>query len=271
MPADGWLNDADMKREPRDQTKNSVQYRLSLGLLTVAILCTSVPVFAATASADAAHGHVSHATVPRGLDLSRSSEFDFDPPEAGSYTLPTIKNAADGRVLNTSGDRKSLKSLLGGKINLLSFIYTRCTDTQGCPLATSVLYEISDASEFDPVLAKNLRMISLSFDPGHDTPEVMAGYRGDAASHQANRAEWIDLTTASESDLKPILKAYDQIVRRRMDSSGAPNDVLGHQLRAYLIDRNGKIRNIYGLGFLDPRLLVTDVYTLLMEEGTVKP
>ena len=34
------------------------------------------------------------------------------------------------------------------------------------------------------------------------------------------------------------------------------------------IDRDGKIRNIYGLGLIDPRLLMTDVETLLMTEGT---
>jgi len=239
-------------------------------------LCVLLSIFSVTNSVKAAnpsHGHQSHTThkAPKGLDFSRTEEFNFDPPSAGSYKLPSIKPAADGKVLNTRGETKSLKALLGGKISLLSFIYTRCTDAQGCPLATAVLYEISDASEVDPVLAKNLRMISLSFDPEHDTPEVMAKYRGDEDSHKASRAEWIDLTTTSEAELKPILKAYDQVVRRKKDSTGVPTDAFGHQLRAYLIDRKGQIRNIYGLGFLDPRLLATDVYTLLMEEGTVKP
>jgi protein SCO1/2 len=98
----------------------------------------------------------------------------------------------------------------------------------------------------------------------------MANYRGDAASDKSARAEWLDLTTASEADLKPILKGYGQTVRRKKDDRGQPTDAYGHQLRAYLVDRSGRIRNIYGLGFLDPRLLATDVYTLLMEDGTVK-
>lgn len=151
----------------------------------------------ADAATSGGHGHNMHAsgTGPKGVDFSRTDEFDFDPPTAGSYVLPKIRPAADGRVLDVHGDTKSLKTLLGGKISLLSFIYTRCTDAQGCPLATAVLHEISDASEVDPLLAKNLRMISLSFDPEHDTPEVMGGYRGDMASHKSNRAEWIDLTT----------------------------------------------------------------------------
>lgn len=218
------------------------------------------------------HGHGGHmaGAAPKGLDFSRSDDFDFDPPPAGSYRLPVIRPAADGRVLDITGAPQSLRALFEGKITLLSFIYTRCTDDQGCPLATAVLHEISDASEVDPMLAKNLRMISLSFDPEYDTPEVMANYRGDAASHEPTRAEWLDLTTASDADLKPILEDYDQVVRRKKDKNGQPLDTFGHQLRAYLIDRTGHIRNIYGLGFLDPRLLATDVYTLLLEEGTVK-
>jgi protein SCO1 len=225
------------------------------------------------AAAPEGHGHEMHSSVsvPKGVDFSRTDEFDFDPPPAGSYVLPKIRPAADGQVLDVRGDTKSLKALLDGKITLLSFIYTRCTDAQGCPLATAVLHEISDASEVDRLLSENLRMISLSFDPEHDTPEVMAGYRGDMASHKSERAEWIDLTTGSNDDLGPILKAYDQVVRRRKDSAGTPSDTFGHQLRAYLIDRNGLIRNIYGLGFLDPRLLATDVYTLLLEEGASQP
>jgi protein SCO1/2 len=41
-------------------------------------------------------------------------------------------------------------------------------------------------------------------------------------------------------------------------------------LRAYLIDREKQVRNIYGLGFLDPRLLVSDVHTLLDEVRTAQ-
>ncbi len=210
--------------------------------------------------------HHEHADVPRGLDTSRTKEFDFDPPEPGSYTLPVIRPADDGDVLDTAGAARTLHELYDGKVVLLSFIYTRCTDAQGCPLATAVLYRIFGASKADPQLASNLRMISLSFDPQHDTPEVMAGYRNGGSDDWQGGAEWVDLTTASTAELQPILDDYEQTVRRRLDDEGNPTDAFGHQLRAYLIDRNKRIRNIYGLGFLDPRLLVADVQTLLAEE-----
>ena len=41
---------------------------------------------------------------------------------------------------------------------------------------------------------------------------------------------------------------------------------LTHRLRVYLIDSQRRIRNIYGLDFLDPDLLLADVRTLVLEE-----
>ncbi len=63
--------------------------------------------------------------------------------------------------------------------------------------------------------------------------------------------------------LKPILDGYGQVVDRSTDL-----EQISHLLRIYLVDGQGHIRNIYGLGgLIDPRLLMTDVETLLMEEA----
>jgi protein SCO1 len=48
-----------------------------------------------------------------------------------------------------------------------------------------------------------------------------------------------------------------------------PHGRIAHQLRVYLIDRQRQVRNIYNLDFLDPRLVITDVQTLLLEEQGV--
>jgi cytochrome oxidase Cu insertion factor (SCO1/SenC/PrrC family) len=45
-----------------------------------------------------------------------------------------------------------------------------------------------------------------------------------------------------------------------------PQGPLYHTLRVFLIDREGRIRNIYSSGTLDPRLVLADVKTLLLEE-----
>jgi hypothetical protein len=40
---------------------------------------------------------------------------------------------------------------------------------------------------------------------------------------------------------------------------------LGHVLKVFLVDDEGRVRNVYSTGFLDHRLLLRDVETLLLE------
>lgn len=186
--------------------------------------------------------------------------FDFEPPEPGSYHLPEIRAAADGAVLDTAGRARSLKALMAGRIVLLSFIYTGCEVE--CPLGTAALYDVFYASAEDPALAGALKLVSLSFDPARDTPEAMASYGYAAAADAAGKCPWDFLTTRSRAALDPILAGYGQSVSRTARGDGPIN----HLLRVHLIDRRGRVRNIYGLEFLDPRLLLADIRTLLLEE-----
>ena len=73
-------------------------------------------------------------------------------------------------------------------------------------------------------------------------------------------------------ELRPILQGYGQTIDRVDDrKTGLTSNgtgVIYHLLRVYLIDQRGRVRNIYGLGYLDPRLLIADILTLLIEEDT---
>ena len=200
-----------------------------------------------------------------GADLARTSDFDYDPPAPGSYTLPAIKAAADGDVLDSDGRRLRLRELTHGRITVMSFIYTRCTAARGCPYATGVLRQLYGLSSEDRALAGGMRLVSLSFDPTTDTPERMAFYAA-VADKRSPAAHWCFLTTRSQAQLQPILEAYGQTVDKKKNPL-EPAGPLNHTLRVFLIDCDGKIRNIYSSETLDPRLVVADVRTLLMEDG----
>jgi protein SCO1/2 len=199
--------------------------------------------------------------------FERTPEFDYEPPEPGTYELPALRQAGDGAVLDSTGARHRLGDVFKGKIVLLSLIYTLCSDSKGCPLATATLYDIFNASARDPELARNLRIVSLSFDPERDTPAAIAAYAAPikAAPNAGRKSDWVFLTTESEKTLAPILDGYDQMVTRGVDPDRASASTLEHILHVYLIDRAGQVRNIYTLSFLDPRLIVADVKTLLLE------
>ncbi len=190
----------------------------------------------------------------------------YTAPEAGTYSLPPFSMAADGVVLDEDGRSVNLHDLYGDKIVLLSFIYSSCSDINGCPLATAVLSRIKKHLDSDPQLADNLRLLSLSFDPVHDTPEVMKLY---GKSFASGKSEWQFLTSESEQALAPILEDYNQRILLEYNEKGEITGTISHILRVYLIDMERRVRNIYSVSFLHPDLLMNDVRTLLMEsQGT---
>lgn len=194
----------------------------------------------------------------------RTTDFDFAPPEPGSYVLPPIKPAASGTLLDHKGAQIDLAKLLKGRISLVSFVYLTCSDVNGCPLAMSLLYEIEHASRSAAPLRQSAQLVTISFDPKRDPPAALAALaaprRGDVAAGRV--MDWHFLTGGSEEDLQPLLKGFGQVVDRSTDLAR-----INHTLRLFLVDARGQIRNIYGLGTMDPRLLMSDIATLLLEQG----
>jgi cytochrome oxidase Cu insertion factor (SCO1/SenC/PrrC family) len=129
-----------------------------------------------------------------------------------------------------------------------------------------VLRQLHGFSSEDPALAGGMRLVSLSFDPDADTPERMGAYAA-VAEGRAAAAPWRFLTTRSQAELQPILESYGQAVNKKKNPL-EPTGPLNHVLRVFLIDRDGNIRNIYSSDTLDPRLVLADVRTLLMESAT---
>jgi protein SCO1 len=197
--------------------------------------------------------------------VSHDQDYDYNPPMPGSYTLPVIKVASDGAIIDSTSKALTLRELTHGRITVLSFIYTRCAAPRACPYATGVLYDLHALSAQDKELVKNLRLVSLSFDPDYDTPQRLTEY-SEAMREQKSGCEWRFATAKSRAELDAILNGYGQAVDKRSN----PNDPQGplyHILRVFLIDHQGRIRNIYSSATLDPRLVLADVKTLLLEEA----
>ena len=62
--------------------------------------------------------------------------------------------------------------VIKGKIVVISFIYTSCTDI--CPLTTARLAQV--AEQFEDRLGRDMFFISLTVDPKNDTPEKLKAY-----------------------------------------------------------------------------------------------
>jgi protein SCO1 len=96
-------------------------------------------------------------------------------PEQGPYGKPgdaapaTVLVGQDGRPLSL-GDFK-------GKAVALTFIFTRCPLPDFCPRMNAQFAEMEAALAKEPALYAKTELLTVSFDPEHDTPEVLREYR----------------------------------------------------------------------------------------------
>ena len=218
----------------------------AFALLAAAVVCQAVP----------AHDPQPEILAP-GWGI-----LNYEAPTPGTYRLPPIMRAVDGRVLREDASPAHLFDLMGDRLVLLSFVYTRCTDVNGCPLAKAVFHLVRARLKEHPELAETTRLLSISFDPDNDTPEAMRAYRPQSGD---DSVEWMFLTTRDRTDLQPILDGYGQYTLREYDENGVYTGEFAHLLRVYLIDRERQVRNIYSTGFLHPDILINDLETLLLE------
>lgn len=192
---------------------------------------------------------------------------DFIPPEPGTYELHRIMRAPDGQVLTVDGRPEKLSRFTRDRITLLGFIYTSCTDPEGCPLAYRVFSRLKGEIQAAPDLHDKVQLVTLSFDPARDSPSVMKHYAGSRLEEEGG-LRWHFLTTRSVGDLLPLVEGFGQDVRYSVDrSTGRPVRQLSHVLKVFLIDRAGYIREIYTSTFLHPQSILGDIKTLLLEQG----
>jgi protein SCO1/2 len=135
----------------------------------------------------------------------------------------------------TSQDGETFnEASLKGHVWIADFIYTTCPGP--CPRMSSQMSALQKATAGTP----DIRLVSLTVDPAHDTPPVLAAY---AVRYQANPARWSFLTGKQET---LQLLSRDAFKLSDVDSS------MNHSTRFVLVDQKGRIRGYYGTMTGDP-------------------
>lgn len=241
--------------------------RYRLGLLLVAMWCSNV---------DAQHTP-NRQKPPEQWLAPGYSDLDFPAPAPGSYTLPDLGPASDARVLNTNGEYTTFHRLFDEKYTVLNFFYGHCSDINGCPVSHVVFSRIQRLAAEMPQFQKNIQLISMSFDPDNDTPETLRSLshthqhhaaHHDHTHHEHSAVQRHYLTAGSVENLLPILKNYNQSIFREPEENRASGQNISHILRAYLIDPQKRIRNIYSVSFLHPDIILNDIETLMLANQT---
>jgi cytochrome oxidase Cu insertion factor (SCO1/SenC/PrrC family) len=190
---------------------------------------------------------------------------EFSPPPPGSYRLQNIQRVTDAVLLDSTGHAVRLSAVTQGKITLLTFFYTYCVDPLGCPFAHTTLANLRDRVRDDRALTGRVRFVSVSLDPTHDTPAVLASYGQEFTIDP--KFEWRFLTARRVPDLLPVLDDFGQDVSVDVDEKGRATRTLHHMLKMFLIDARGEVREVYSLAFLQPQVMFNDIKTLALEAG----
>jgi len=91
-----------------------------------------------------------------------------NPPKVGD-------KVPDFAMVNQDGKRIHFRDFQGDVL-LVTFIYTRCPFPDYCPLVSKNFSKIYASLRKDPSLGPKIRLLSVSFDPDHDTPAVLRQY-----------------------------------------------------------------------------------------------
>jgi cytochrome oxidase Cu insertion factor (SCO1/SenC/PrrC family) len=185
---------------------------------------------------------------------------EYTPPAPGSYALPVIKTVADHALLGADGQATSLFALKRARLAVVAFVYTTCTEAVGCPLSQAVMQHVDRALAADPELARQVVLLTISFDPERDTPARMQTVSG----FYQPQTDWRFVTTRSDTELQPLLDDFGQPVAKLRFADGQWSGLFRHVLKVFLLDATNHVRNIYSVGFLNPQLVVNDLRTVLM-------
>jgi protein SCO1 len=128
---------------------------------------------------------------------------------------------------------------LAGRASVVDFIYTRCPDV--CPTLSATFGQAQKKLEAERLLGSKVVLVSLSVDPIHDTPEVLAQY---GKQFGADSATW-KLLTGDWDQMYDVIAGFKVGVRVPRPAPDAPSPggaELAHTTRVVLVDGQQQVR-----------------------------
>ncbi len=145
--------------------------------------------------------------------------------EPGEHVPDFTMTTEDGQTLSLAA--------LRGQVIVLTFIYTRCPLPDFCPLMDRKFAALAAALETFPERARHVRLISLSFDPEHDTPDVLKKH---ARTQGALPPLWT-FAVARHDELAKVAPALG------LTYGPTATDIM-HNLSTAVIDPEGKLATL---------------------------
>ena len=134
---------------------------------------------------------------------------------------------------NELGKPVSLADFRGQAI-ALTFFFTRCPIPQYCPRLSRNFEEVQRKLSAMPNAPTNWHLVSVTFDPAHDTPEVLRAY---ASSYHYDPAHWSFLTGPSDK-IAELARLCD--VKFQADGG-----FFNHNFRTLIIDASNRLQMVF--------------------------
>ncbi len=171
------------------------------------------------------------------LEALEMTGFAPVPPEGEAQkTLPLVEPGqpvGEIALVDQQGKKRSLADFRG-KAMAITFIFTRCPLPEFCPAQDRGFARLHAALAKDEGLAPRVQLLTISFDPDHDTPDVLAQH---ARKVGADGKSWL-YATGTAADVDRFGAGFGLEVIRD------PKEGLTHNLRTALVDPMGRLGSI---------------------------
>ena len=123
-----------------------------------------------------------------------------------------------------------------GRIVAVTFIYTRCPLPDFCPALDRHFRAVQHEVLSDPVMRDRVALLSISFDPAFDTPQVLAAH---ARKVEADPRVW-HFATGDQASVALFASRFGVSIFRE----GATGADLTHNLRTAVIASDGTVSSV---------------------------
>jgi protein SCO1 len=124
-----------------------------------------------------------------------------------------------------------------GRALAVTFVYTRCPLPDFCPLLDRRFAELQRAIQADPALRDRAHLVSISFDPAHDTVEVI---RAHAKARGADPQTWSYLT-GSQAAIDRLTSRFGVSAINEKDDARS----ITHNMRTAIVDARGRLVTVH--------------------------
>lgn len=156
----------------------------------------------------------------------------------------------DVLLVDQDGEEVHLSDYRGSAL-ALTFVFTRCPLPDFCPLMMENFAAAHAALLADETLRGRTRLLTVSFDPGHDTPAVLRAYGERFQKSRPPFTHWV-LATGSVDAIRALGSALDLDY---VEEEGS----FTHNLRTAVVDPEGRLVRFYRGNDWTPAELVADL------------